>query len=98
MRVGQARRRDTVEADIIRELRQIGAHVTPISGRGAPDLLVRYGSKLFAFEVKSPGGKRTLAQAVSQWTIVRTPEEALRALIPPSPIDRFFDGPAKRRR
>jgi hypothetical protein len=80
MRVGQARRRDTVEKAIRAALRAVGADVTPISGPGAPDLLVRFRSRLWAFEVKGAKGTRTEAQAVTRWPVVRSVDEALKAI------------------
>lgn len=79
-RVGQTRRRDTSERAIVDALRAVGADVTQISGKGAPDLLVRFRGKLEAFEVKSGKGTRTEAQEDSQWPIVRSVEDALAAL------------------
>lgn len=78
-RVGQARRRDIAEKGIREALEAVGAHVTPLSGKGAPDLLVRFRG-LWAFEVKSGKGKRTEAQEDSQWPIIRTAQEALEAI------------------
>lgn len=75
-----AHRRDAIEKDIIEALRQLGADVTPISGPGAPDLLIRYQGRLLAWEVKSSQGKRTKAQQASQWPIVRSTSEALAQL------------------
>lgn len=80
MRVGQARRRDAVENSIILALVQVGAEVWQISGIGAPDLLVRFRGRLFAFEVKSAHGKRTRAQEASRWPIVRNADDALIAI------------------
>ena len=84
MRVGQARRRDTVEASIVRALRDVGALVIPISGKGAPDLFVCYGGQMWGAEVKSDGGKLTPAQVDSGagrlWPIWRTPGDALRTI------------------
>ena len=79
-RVGQARRRDVIEGEIVRALEQVGAQVTRLSGRGAPDLLVRRAGKLYAFEVKSTVGKRTKAQQETGWQIVRSINEALKAI------------------
>ena len=75
-----AARRDEREAAIVDALRAIGAQVTLISGTGAPDLLVRFRGRLAAFEVKGHAGKRTSAQEVSRWPIVRTVSEALEAI------------------
>lgn len=80
MRVGQARKRDQNEKPIVDALRAVGAHVTMISGEGAPDLLVRYRGQLFAFEVKGEKGKRTAAQRESQWRVIRNAGEALMAV------------------
>lgn len=79
-RVGQARRRDLNEPAIVQALRQIGADVLQVSGKGAPDLLVRWQGKVFGLEVKTATGKRTEAQEDSQWPIVRSPEEAIQAV------------------
>jgi len=77
-RVGQVRRRDAAEKPIVEALRARGVDVTQISGEGAPDLLVRFRGRLYAFEVKSGKGKRTEAQEATQWPIVRTVDDALR--------------------
>jgi Holliday junction resolvase len=79
-RVGQARRRDANEPAIVRALEAIGAHVTRISGEGAPDILVRYKGILVAFEVKSAKGKRTEAQTETAWPIVRSVEDVLQQM------------------
>ncbi len=79
-RVGQARRRDRNEAEIVKALEAVGAHVTRISGRGAPDLLVRFRNRLYAFEVKGLKGTRTEAQQETSWPIVRCVDEALAAI------------------
>lgn len=80
MRVGQARRRDLAEKPIVEALEAVGAHVTRISGKGAPDILVRYQGILRAYEVKSAKGKRTAAQEQTEWPILRSVDEALRAI------------------
>ena len=84
MRVGQARKRDANEAAIIAALRAVGAHVCQVSGKGAPDLICRVPAaswgRLYAFEVKSGSGKRTEAQAVTGWPIIRSVSEALEAV------------------
>lgn len=79
-RVGQARKRDANEKAISQALRAVGAHVTSISGKGAPDLLVRYRGRLVAMEVKSKAGTQTPAQEQSDWPIVRTVDDALIAI------------------
>ncbi len=84
MRVGQSRRRDSNEKAIVEALRKLGAHVTIISGEGAPDVLVRLASMpaglCWGFEMKSEKGKRTTAQKVSEWPILRSVDEALNAI------------------
>lgn len=79
-RVGQARRRDSNEPDIIDALERIGALVLRVSGPGLPDLFVRYRGTWYAMEVKTAKGKRTDAQQVTQFPIVRSPEEAIRVV------------------
>lgn len=73
-------KRDAAEKGLVAGLQAVGAEVTRISGKGAPDLLVAFRGRLYAFEVKSKSGKRTEAQEVSQWPIVRTMDEALKAI------------------
>ncbi len=80
MRVGQARKRDANEKAIVDALEAVGARVTRISGEGAPDLLVRFRSQLWAFEVKSGKGYQTQAQLLTDWPIVRSPYEALQRM------------------
>lgn len=79
-RVGQTRRRDANEKPIRKALAAVGAHVTQVSGKGAPDLLVRFQGRLWAFEVKAAKGTRTDAQDESQWPIIRSVDEALQAI------------------
>lgn len=75
-----ATRRDGTEREIVDALRSVGADVWRLSGKGLPDVLARFRGTLYAFEVKTATGKRTAAQKASQWAIVRTVEEALRAV------------------
>jgi Holliday junction resolvase len=79
-RVGQVRRRDANEKAIVKALEAVGAHVTKISGEGAPDLLVRFQGRLWAFEVKAAKGKQTEAQIETQWPVIRSVEDALHAI------------------
>ena len=79
-RVGQTRKRDANEKPIRDALAAVGAHVTVISGEGAPDLLVRFRGRLYGLEVKGKSGKRTKAQEESQWPIVRNIEDALKEI------------------
>lgn len=80
MRVGQARKRDSNEAEIVKALRGQGVEVFHISGPGAPDLLVRFRRTLYGFEVKNLKGKRTKAQQRTQWQMIRTVSDALAAI------------------
>ena len=88
-------RRDKNECPIADALLAAGASVTRISAKGAPDLLVGYRGETTLIEVKrAPGpkggtsrGKLTKDQIAwrDAWqgrppVIVRTPEEALRAI------------------
>ena len=75
-----AARRDEGEAEIVRALESCGAQVTRISGEGAPDLLIRFRGQLYAWEVKSRTGTRTAAQEETQWMVIRSVDEALRAI------------------
>lgn len=77
---GRAAKRDANEKPIVAALRAAGAQVTIVSGEGAPDLLVRFRAVLWGFEVKSEKGKRTAAQEQSQWPIVRSIDDALKAI------------------
>ena len=83
-RVGQARRRDTVETPIRQALEAVGATVITISGKGAPDLLVVYRGHVYCAEVKTGRGVLTPAQTASGagrlWPIWRTVDEALYAV------------------
>lgn len=79
-RVGQARRRDANEKAITDALRAVGAEVFPLSGRGIPDVLVRFRGAVYAFEIKSDKGVQTQAQRESQWDIVRSIADALSAI------------------
>ena len=78
MRVGQARKRDANEAEIVEALRRCGCFVIGLSGHDAPDLLVRWGDALWIpMEVKSKAGKVRPGQADAKYPIVRSVDEAL---------------------
>lgn len=79
-RVGQTRKRDANEQAIVDALKAVGAHVTRLSGEGAPDLLIAHRGRLWAVEVKSGKGKRTKAQEQTNWPIVRSVDEALKVI------------------
>ena len=72
--------RDGNEAELVRDLRKLGAIVDYVSGKGLPDLLVRYRGSVYAWEIKIKKGKRTHAQDQSRWPIVRSIDEALLAM------------------
>lgn len=85
MRVGQARKRDWNEPEIVSALQRVGALVGKLSAPGLPDLLVCWRGRLYAMEVKGPRGRATLAQVerlAEGWPVVtvRTPDEALKAI------------------
>ena len=80
MRVGQARKRDWNEAELVSALRAIGVTVERLSAPGLPDLLCwhpREGFRLL--EVKQPRGRLTMAQErqTMPYSVVRSVGEAL---------------------
>jgi hypothetical protein len=83
MRVGQARKRDSNEPDIVKGMRKFGALVWQLSGPGVPDLLAHFGGRWYVLDVKSPKGKETPKQKES-WQgrvpIVETLDEAIEVL------------------
>jgi hypothetical protein len=85
MRVGQNRKRDANEAEIVSALRKVGASVIRISEKGAPDLLVFHRGAVHLLEVKSRLGGATTAQDATSaqgWPVVtvRTVDDGLRAV------------------
>jgi hypothetical protein len=80
---------DTVQAEIVKSLRQIGASVQVTSGvgKGFPDLVVGWRGQTFLIECKT--GNDKLNQMQQDWhaawaghvAVVRTPEEAQLAVI-----------------
>ena len=81
MRVGQRRKRDQNESEIVRALRQIGVTVERISEPGLPDLLTHARGIWLPIEVKMPGEALTPAQAETYqrapFAIVHNEAEAL---------------------
>ena len=79
---------DANQAEIVEALRQVGASVLVLSrvGQGCADLAAGIRGETFFLEVKSGKGKLTPAEQefMDKWrghyAIVRTPEEALRAI------------------
>ena len=76
--------RDENEPEIVKALRNVGAHVELLAG--PVDLLVGYGRQWFALEVKMPKGRTTPAQddffkdsdgKGGVAAVVRSPSEAL---------------------
>lgn len=82
-RVGQARKRDGNERDIIAALENHGIIVVPVSGVGCPDLLCYSPLKRIwlPVEVKTKAGKLTPSQVklqrVAAYPVVRSVTEAL---------------------
>lgn len=78
-RVGQNRKRDANEPDIVKALRKAGVQVWRINGAGLPDLLCSYRKRWFVAEVKKPRGKLTDAQcntrALAWFPVLTTVEE-----------------------
>jgi hypothetical protein len=81
-----AAKRDANEGPIVDALKAAGATVRRLSETGVPDLIVGIDGANYLLEVKDKGGKLTEAEDTffNEWqgqkTIVRTPEEALRAI------------------
>jgi hypothetical protein len=83
-----ARKVDANQAEIVDALRQLGASVLILSrvGQGCADLAVGLRGETFFLEVKTDKGKLTPAEKefMDSWrghyAIVRTPEEALKAI------------------
>lgn len=71
MRTGQARKRDSVEAEIVKVLRRLGCHVMPISGCGVPDLIV-YNRRLGMHLVEIKTTKR-FTTAQQRWETIGLP-------------------------
>jgi hypothetical protein len=85
MRTGQARKRDANESPIVQALRRVGASVIPLSGEGAPDLLVLFRARIFLLEIKTARGRTTAAQfarLAEGWpvTTIRSVDAALQAI------------------
>lgn len=76
-------KRDDAERGVVQRLRELGAQVYPLSGRGIPDLCVVWRGVLRLAEVKTGKGKLTSDQATLMrgWTgppipVLRTPDQA----------------------
>lgn len=77
-RGGAGKRRDANESGLIAGWRAIGAEVWQVSGRGLPDVLVRFRGRLHAFEIKTATGK--LRETQGDFPVIRTMDDGLRAI------------------
>lgn len=81
-----AAKRDANEREIIEALLLAGATVRQLNEHAVPDLIVGYQGRNFLLEVKTPAGKLNDDQFAffedwnGQVEMVRTPEEALKAI------------------
>ena len=80
-----AAKRDQNEGEIVAALRQVGAQVEILSGKGVCDLLVLHRGRLFLLEIKTSSGRTTAAQQHRSrlgWPVIeaRTVIEALHAI------------------
>ena len=83
-----AAKTDANQKAIVQALRDAYCSVLPLHrvGQGCPDLAVGRGGKVYFLEVKTDNGKLTPAELEFQqmwrghYAIVRTPEEALKAI------------------
>lgn len=73
------KRRDAAEKPIVKALKACGAECWYLSGRGLPDLLVRYRGCYYCGEVKSKGGKLT-EQQTSNFPLWRTVDDAFQTI------------------
>lgn len=71
-------RRDANEQALVAGWRAIGAQVWFVSGKGLPDVLVRFRGVLHAFEIKTAKGK--LRDTQGEFPVIRTMEDALQAI------------------
>lgn len=82
-RGGAGKRRDAIEPEVIKALRQCGVEVLQINGRASPDLLCRNGDRWVPLGVKS-GEKSRLTRSEREqppsWPIVRSVAEAFAAV------------------
>ncbi len=71
-------KRDANEAALVAGWRAIGAEVWHLSGRGLPDVLVRFRGVLHAFEIKTATGKIRASQGA--FPVIRDMEAGLKAI------------------
>lgn len=74
-------RRDTSEAEIVAQLRQLGVRCWFLSGTGNADVLTLYGESYLPLEIKTGKGPRTRNQHDIPWPLVRTFDEAWAAIL-----------------
>lgn len=71
-------KRDANEPEVVQALVAVGAEVWKVSGRGLPDLLVKFRGRFYAGEVKTATGKLRASQGA--FPVWRSPAEALAAI------------------
>jgi hypothetical protein len=71
-------KRDATEPAIVQALEAVGAEVWKVSGKGLPDLLVRFRGVLYAGEVKTEKGRLRASQGA--FPVWRTVDQALEAI------------------
>lgn len=82
----RAARRDANEPEIVEALETAGATVVRLSAGNVPDLLVGYMGVNLLFEIKAekgklrPGQERFIEDWCGQVTVVRSIDDALRAI------------------
>jgi Holliday junction resolvase len=78
---GGGGKRDEIEPEVVKALRDRGCRVWHLSGQGCPDLLVYRGGKFYLMEVKTgTRGRLTKNQQDLIWPVVRSIEQALNAV------------------
>jgi hypothetical protein len=77
-RQGWNLKRDLAEPAIVEAAEGVGAKCWRVSGKGCPDLIVRYKGAYFCGEVKTGKAKETKNQG--EFPIWRTPDDVLQAI------------------
>jgi hypothetical protein len=75
---GGKKRRDANEPQLIAAARHVGAECWQVSGRGLPDLIVKFRGQFYCGEVKTAKGKETAHQG--SFPIWRTRDDLLSAI------------------
>lgn len=73
-------KRDIAERPIVDALEGVGARTWLLQGKGCPDLLVLFRGVYTPLEIKTGKGKRTANQQDIPWSVVTTPDEALKTI------------------